>query len=157
MQDSDSAFAALRQAQQDANNLTMPSQWDIGWGDYWFSTQRLSGKTIWVFGRVATREEYSEELARGYSPSEVDDILSYQAMHDQGYRWGTSYSVAYPAGEVGDTHISTMWGTLTPPEFQLCQTCAWDIDAIAAHGLDLKSRALDMVAKLALADEFNLQ
>jgi hypothetical protein len=127
--DIDDMFAALDKGVKKANDMTLPRQKLIQYGDYWM---RMWEDLI-IFGRISTTEELDAEERR-LGATEEEIAYEHEAMdysYSRGFRFGRAYSIVEPTGELGDTHISQMV-PITKEEFEDAKRLNWDADAVIA-------------------------
>lgn len=136
--DIEEAIAAMQQAEEAANELVTPEQAAITWGSYWARWHEIYGQRLALFGYVMTREEArSSSLAAGADEEEAqwEDERLVEA-HERGYRYGRVHSVIVPEGELGSTHVSTMFRELTAEQFRQASEYRWGARLMAEGGIE---------------------
>lgn len=108
----------MADAEKVANENTLPRQKTITYGDYWLKADH----DIFVFGRVLTEDEYTEGITTKKGRKEALDAL--HERYDRGYRRCKTYSLFVPEGELGDSHVATMW-PITQEEFVYARKAGW--------------------------------
>src|SRR5690349_13644211 len=134
----------MRKAAQQANEGLHPQQRAIAYGDHWVQFADM-GELIVIFGRVHTLEEIRQgEQRSGATPSEADEVAASTAADlDQGYMFGTAYSVIEPTGELGTTHKASVW-PIEERLFNAARQAEWNISE-----LDEASKVLLTIAHAA--------
>lgn len=119
---------AMHAREDTANRNTTPEQKAIGYGDYFV---RIWGNDfegyLKIYGQVMPREElFSEEERLGAEPAELSYTMrSHDDSYSRGYRFGWCYSVVEPDGELGSTHVSTMFMKITEEQFEEAKKNGW--------------------------------
>jgi len=96
----EAAFESMRQAEEAANATVTPTQRAISYGAKVVKPQPHLG--VVVFGSIWTKEERDEGEERS-------TIAALDDAYGRGYRTGRWYSDYVPEGEVGDSHIASLW------------------------------------------------
>lgn len=123
----DDMFAAIDAGVQRAKTMILPRQARIQQGDYWMRIW----EDLLIFGYIHTTEELdAEERRLGASEEEIEEQHRVMAAsYENGFRFGTAYSVVEARGELGDTHVATMV-PLTKEEFEEAKSFNWEPDVI---------------------------
>lgn len=131
-------FAEIGKREERLNASVIPIQRAVTYGSYWLRVW----EDIPIFGYVFTRDEL-EASERNLGSEGEELAMTMERMdssYQRGYRFGRAYSVIEPDGELGDTHIASMAGPLTPSEFRIAQDGRWSQDE--PEVLNVISRAL---------------
>ena len=124
-------LAYQEKQEQEAIERTLPSQWEIGWGDHVLRV--VEDLAIW--GHIFSEREF---LGMNTKPGEAPDeetlyeLDTLRASYLAGYRYGLWYSVVEPEGEYGSAHVSTLW-KINGDEFTIAKRRGWELWPEIAH------------------------
>jgi len=115
--------------EREANENTMPKQWEITWGSY---VIKVVPPDLIIWGYVFTEEEFladeiGEDLGNPQVEAEVMASLEQlKGRYERGYRYGRYYSVITPKGEYGDAHVSELW-EITEADYVFAMANKWEV------------------------------
>ena len=116
----------LTESRKAAINRIVPFQEKIGYGDY-----ALTISQVLIVGRIHTiedNEKWWDANMKDWreNPEQVEEFNAEQQMtkanYEDGFRFGTWYSVYEPNGELGSKHCSTFLCKLTEEEFNFIRS-----------------------------------
>jgi hypothetical protein len=116
-----------------AKTWILPRQAAITFGDHWMRIWDSGyGEKFLICGYIHTVEELDREERRlGASEEEIlEEHETMEYSYNNGFRFGTAYSVIEPRGELGDTHVSQMV-PITKEEFEDAKLLRWDLELVA--------------------------
>lgn len=121
--DIEAYFAQMRAEEEAANANVHPDQAALTWGDHFVRFYEMGPEGILaIFGAIYTASDYERsEGAQGLA--EAEERMA------RGYRFARCYSVIEPEGELGDTHVVTVW-PITPEQFAQAKAAGWDPGAL---------------------------
>lgn len=123
---------AMAENEDAANSRVSERQREVTWGSHYVGFHPYADDVIVIFGYVFTQEQANEsELRAGASEEDAADAAAALAnAHERGYRFGRGYSSFLPEGELGSTHISTIW-PVSKELFDAAMVAGWDFSVLA--------------------------
>jgi hypothetical protein len=130
-------FASIDRARSEADEHTQDWQTQAAPGMFFFRVVPEYGLVI--YGEILDPAKPADTDCSISAEELEEDAEIYRAPHMVHFRFTRSFSTACPDGELGDVHVSTILGFLTPAQFTQARDLGWPCDPIVIqeilHGL----------------------
>ena len=103
---------------------------------------RVYSEDLLIFGEILDIIEIEKQYYDLDDEEQAEEFSFTEEHYREGgnwhgsYRFGRFYSIMCPEGELGDIHLSTIFGKIPHEVFEACMEKGWDIDEVAQDLVD---------------------